>query len=80
MSPHHRLLPHLCGLDNPIQSYHVSQVQSSSATSGRIFTVVAGLLLGGRPQVFPMFTAENAGLLTDRKKGAIILVYEQSYR
>ena len=45
MSPHHRLLPHLCGLDSPIQSYHVSQVQSSPATSGRIFTEVAGLVL-----------------------------------
>jgi hypothetical protein len=30
--PHHRLLPPLWGLDSPFQSYHASQVLSSSAT------------------------------------------------
>ena len=48
MFPHHRLLPPLCGLNSPLKSYHVSRVQSSLATSGRIFAVVAGLLLRGQ--------------------------------
>ena len=46
MFPQHRLLPPLCGLDSPLQSYHATQVQSSSATSGINIAVVAGLFFG----------------------------------